>query len=154
MAPALPTDSEVSTIQIGGRTLKELVDHFHKPEKRSGSFSEPLLIWQFLERKTTFKTEDQWNSAKGDWIGKNTGKGKRNAKILEDGDDDGALSTFPQLDRFRILNHHVVYSSLNSHLSLDETEFDLYQVHYPPVTLGLHMKELSVGLIYIHYPQC
>jgi hypothetical protein len=94
IAPALPSNSEVSTIQIGGRTLKELVDHFHKPERKGGSQSEPLLIWQFQENKTTFKTENQWNSAKGDWIGRNAnGKGKRSGRAAED-DDEGSVSKY------------------------------------------------------------
>jgi hypothetical protein len=96
VAPALPTDSEISTIQIGGRTLKELVDHFHKPERKGGSQSEPLLIWQFQENKTTFKTENQWNPVKGDWIGKNpNGKGKRSGRAASaDDDDDGSVSKY------------------------------------------------------------
>ena len=86
-APTAPPDDETNKLQVGGRTLKELIEHFPKSEKRSGGYAEPILIWQFLDDKVTLRTENRWNQGKGDWIG---GKGKR--RVVDDDDDEGTLS--------------------------------------------------------------
>ncbi|KAG9053368.1 hypothetical protein FS842_008281 [Serendipita sp. 407] len=126
-APALPHADELSSVQIGGRTLKELIEHFPRHERRSIAATEPLLIWQFHHDRTVLKTEDRWNSSRGDWIG--SSKGKKVGRTVEN-DDDGTL----------------IYSSLNSQLTLSDSEFDVYQVRNPPVTLALHLKELNATL--------
>jgi Rad9 len=37
-----------------------------------------------------------------------------------------------------------VYSTVNSQLTLQESEFEAYEIYYAPVTLGIHLKELNV----------
>jgi hypothetical protein len=37
-----------------------------------------------------------------------------------------------------------VYSTVNSHLTLQESEFESYEIYYAPITLGIHLKELNV----------
>ncbi|KAG8830667.1 hypothetical protein FRC17_004501 [Serendipita sp. 399] len=127
-APALPTDDELSSIQIGGRTLKELTEHFPRPERKNPAVREPLLIWQFHDDRTILKTEDRWSSSRGDWIG--TSKGKKSGKTVDPDDDDGTL----------------IYSSLNSQITLSDTEFDIYEVKNAPVTLAIHLKELNATM--------
>lgn len=124
-SPTAPTDDETNKLQIGGRTLKELIEHFPRSDKKSSGYSEPILIWQFFDDNVTMKTEDRWNQGKGDWIG---GKAKRRA--ADEDDDDGTL----------------IYSSLNSQLSLAGSEFEFYDVSYAPVTLALHLKELNATM--------
>jgi hypothetical protein len=38
-----------------------------------------------------------------------------------------------------------VYSTVNSHLTLQESEFEAYEIYYAPITLGIHLKELNVS---------
>jgi len=42
-----------------------------------------------------------------------------------------------------------VYSTVNSHLTLQESEFDSYDIYYAPVTLGIHLRELNVCPIFL-----
>jgi hypothetical protein len=84
-------------VRIGGRTLKELIEHFPKPERNNGgSRGDPLLIWQFHDEKASIRTEDRWSAARGEWSGGSAGKGGRKGGRLalgeENGDDEENLS--------------------------------------------------------------
>jgi hypothetical protein len=96
-APTLPSDRSISLVKLGGRTLKEVLEHLPKPEKRTTFHPEPFIIWRFEEEKTVFKTPNQWNTSRGNWIGKDgvgsSGKSKKPRSAEDDDDDDGVLST-------------------------------------------------------------
>ncbi|KIM25072.1 hypothetical protein M408DRAFT_26477 [Serendipita vermifera MAFF 305830] len=131
-APRLPSGRPISSVRIGGRTLKELIEHFPRPERGAGgSRADPLLIWQFHDDKASIKTEDRWNTTRGEWSG-TAGKGGRRGKqhLGEDNEDDGAP----------------IYSTVNSSLTLQDSEFEAYEIYYGPVTLGIHLKELNATL--------
>jgi hypothetical protein len=65
-------------VRIGGRTLKELIEHFPKPDRgNGGSRGDPLLVWQFYDDKASIRTEDRWTAGRGEWSGGSAGKGGR-----------------------------------------------------------------------------
>lgn len=93
-APHLPSGRPISSVRIGGRTLKELIEHFPKPDRgATGSKGDPLLIWQFHDDKASIKTEDRWGAAKNDWNSTAGKGGRRGAALLEgDGDNEETVS--------------------------------------------------------------
>jgi hypothetical protein len=76
-------------VRIGGRTLKELIEHFPKPERNhGGSRGDPLLIWQFHDEKASIRTEDRWTAARGEWSGGSAGKAVRKGIRLPLGEEN------------------------------------------------------------------
>ncbi|PVF96858.1 hypothetical protein CPB86DRAFT_775554 [Serendipita vermifera] len=133
-APVLPSERSISAVKLGGRTLKEILEHLPKPERKTAFHPEPFIIWRFEDDKTIFKTTDQWNTSRGNYIGKDvtgsSGRSKRPKNTEDEDEDDGVL----------------IFNSLNSHLSLKEAEFEDYQIYYAPVTIALYVKELTATM--------
>lgn len=73
----------MSEVRISGRTVKELLDHFPRPEKRSRAYDEPMLIWEFGEDTVSIKTENRWASTTS-----SRGKKSWKAKDMDEDDDD------------------------------------------------------------------
>jgi len=76
--------------------LKELIEHFPRPERggSSGSRGDPLLIWQFYDEKSSIRTENKWGAARREWTGGSTKGGRKGGRLLfgEDEEEEENLS--------------------------------------------------------------
>ncbi|KAG8986690.1 hypothetical protein FRB90_003847 [Tulasnella sp. 427] len=121
VAPNLPVTSTQSSVVVGPRAVKDLMDHFNLTKTKGGRAAGLRLIWEWGGEEVTVKSS-------AGLLGGPSGKyapsilGQTWLKIAAD-------------------------SQIATSISVDAEEFDQYEVPAPPVCFGFELKEFLAAII-------